>query len=406
MKSKTVSRTSRVQKTAVSDTNQDAVALLKDDHRNVEEMFDQYGSLEKDEEKCGLVEQICNALVVHTHIEEEIFYPACRKAEVDTDDIDKAQVEHDAISLFLLDLMSKSPGTPFYDAKVQVLGEYVKLHVSEEEKPGSGIFAKAKAAGMDLTALGKSLMARKQQLEAMAENRGIAPSAPRTLEQNRQFDSGDNTMARYDQERDEQGRFVSDDDRGNYRQGRSSADDSRRYSRSRYEDDDRTRYARSPNDEYMFSGRGHGGWYGDPEGHSRASERGWEGRQGYDDGRSSYGRSHYEDNDRGRYSQSRSRNDYQSRSDDDRGRYSRSGSDDDRTSQYGHGGWYGDPEGHSRASELGWEHRRGDYEDDRGRYSRSRSDDDYRASPRGGHGGWYGDPEGHADAARRGWQGR
>ena len=70
-------------------------------------------------------------------------------------------------------------------------------------------------------------------------------------------------------------------------------------------------------------------------------------------------------------------------------------------------GWLGDPEGHSRASEEGWEsRRRGGGDSGRGR---DEYDDRYssRGSGRGrGHGGWFGDPEGHSQASERGWRNR
>jgi hypothetical protein len=137
--------------------------------------------------------------------------------------------------------------------------------------------------------------------------------------------------------RDEEGRFTSEGRSGGYRS-------------SRYEDDDDRR-----------GGRGHGGWFGDPEGHSAAARRGWE------------------------------------------------------NTDHGRSGWFGDPEGHSEASRRGWDERysgngRSRY-DDEDRYGRGRSmsarergdDDDDR---RRGRSGWYGDPRGHSEAARRGWENR
>lgn len=84
--------------------------------------------------------------------------------------------------------------------------------------------------------------------------------------------------------------------------------------------------------------------------------------------------------------------------DDRRGQgYAPSGFDyeDERRSWSGcgHGGWFGDPEGHATAPRKGWEKRERDH-------APCKCDEDFR---RGGHGGWFGDPEGHADAARRGW---
>ncbi len=399
-----------------SSSVQDAVALLKADHRAVEQMFVRYASSDDADDKSELVRAIGNALVIHARLEEEIFYPACRQGGIEDALMDEAQVEHDTLALFIRELVEERPDAPFHDAKVKVLGEYVNLHVREEEKPSSGIFAKAAASGLDMAVLGERLAARKQELELQADADGVILPSPRTLGTQCYSDHGDMNMARYNQERDEQGRFVSDDDRryssqgrqdDERRYGRSRDDDDRgsrgrdddrggRYSRSRY-DDDRGSASRARDDDDRGGARGgHGGWFGDPEGHSRASERGWEGRRNDDDERG------------GRYSRSRY--------DDDRGGSSRSRYDDDRggSSRGGHGGWFGDPEGHARAAERGWENRRDD-DDDRGRYSRSRYDDDRGGSSRsrydddrggGGRGGWFGDPEGHARAAERGWETR
>lgn len=392
---------------STSSSGQDAVLLLKSDHRQVEQMFAQYAATEDADDKSELIRDIGNALVIHAMLEEEIFYPACRRGGIENEVMDEAQVEHDTLGMFIRELTDDSPDTPFYDAKVKVLGEYVKLHVREEEKPSSGIFAKAVSSGLDMAELGERLKARKQELELQAETEGVIPPTSRSLGKKRYSDYGDMNMARYNQERDDQGRFVSDDERRYSSHGRQD-DDDRRYSRSRdderssrgrtYDEDDRGRYSRSRDDDDRSSRQSHGGWFGDPEGHSRASERGWEGRRNDDDDRS------------GRYSRSR----YE----DDRGGSSRSRYDDDRSgsSRGGHGGWFGDPEGHARAAERGWEGRRDDdddrsrysrsrYDDDRGSYGRSRNDDD-NYSRHGSHGGWFGDAEGHSRAAERGWESR
>lgn len=216
-------------------------------------------------------------------------------------------------------------------------------------------------------------------------------------------------MPRYNDmpERDSHGRFVSDDDhRGYGRHGGSTYRERDRYGRfmsenghngrysSRHDEDDR-RYSSHRDDDYGRE-HSHGGWFGDPRGHSEASRRGWEHRR-EDDGRGSYSRSssRYEDDDDDRRSS--------------RGHY------DDYSHDRGQGGWFGDHEGHSEASRRGWEYRRGQdergtygrsssrYGDDDRRYSRHRDDDHSRDH---GQGGWFGDYEGHSEASRRGWDNR
>ncbi len=147
-----------------------AITLLKKDHREVEAMFDEYEQLEKDAEKLALFNQIALALKVHTQIEEEILYPESR-GEVEDDLIDEAYVEHDGAKKLIAEIEAMKPGQEFYDAKVKVLGEYIKHHVKEEEQPG-GFFAQAKKGDEDLEAIGERMKIRKEEL--MAEYGGKA----------------------------------------------------------------------------------------------------------------------------------------------------------------------------------------------------------------------------------------
>ena len=149
-----------------------AVRLLKADHREVEGWFDEYEQLEKDAEKLELFQKIALALKVHTTIEEEIFYPE-ERGDVEEDMLDEAYVEHDGAKKLIAEIEAMKPGEEFYDAKVKVLGEYIKHHVKEEEQPG-GIFAQAKKGDEDLDAMGERLRARKEEL--MAKLGKVKPS--------------------------------------------------------------------------------------------------------------------------------------------------------------------------------------------------------------------------------------
>jgi len=139
-----------------------AIRLLKADHREVEAMFDEYEQLESDAEKLALFNKIALALKVHTQIEEEILYPESR-GEVEDDLLDEAYVEHDGAKKLIAEIEEMQPSEEFYDAKVKVLGEYIKHHVKEEEQPG-GVFAQAKQGDEDLEAMGERLEARKAEL--------------------------------------------------------------------------------------------------------------------------------------------------------------------------------------------------------------------------------------------------
>ena len=160
---------------------QDAVALLKADHRKVEGLFKK-AEKAKGGAKEKLVEQICNELIIHTMLEEEIFYPACRGEDVEEDMMDEAQVEHDGAKVLINDLMQAGANSPMYDAKVMVLSEYIKHHVKEEEKPRSGVFAEATRKGVDMSDLGARIKARKMELMREAEEEGLPRPAPKSIE--------------------------------------------------------------------------------------------------------------------------------------------------------------------------------------------------------------------------------
>ena len=154
----------------------DAIALLKADHRKVEDLFEKYESARS--KKADIARQICMELTIHTMIEEEIFYPACRKAGVDSDMMDEANVEHDGAKSLIAELENGAPGEPYYDAKVKVLSEEIKHHVKEEEQR-DGVFAQAREKDLDLEKLGAEMAARKKELMTGFEDNGLPP--PMTL---------------------------------------------------------------------------------------------------------------------------------------------------------------------------------------------------------------------------------
>ena len=159
---------------------QDAIALLKADHRKVEELFEQYEKARSTDKKLALAKEICTELTVHTIIEEEIFYPACA-GKVEEDSMNEAYVEHDGAKVLIAEIEGSDPGQTFYDAKVKVLSEEIKHHVKEEERPSEGVFAQARAAGLDMDALGAKLAARKKELLAQIKSSGLPSPETRTF---------------------------------------------------------------------------------------------------------------------------------------------------------------------------------------------------------------------------------
>ena len=150
---------------------QDAIAMLTADHKKVKKLFADFDKLKdagSDEDKASIVDQICNELKIHTELEEEIFYPAVRKAIDDGDLMDEALVEHAGAKDLIAQLEDASPEDDLYDAKVTVLGEQIDHHVKEEE---GQMFPKAKKAKVDTEALGATMLKRKITLmEKMGMN--------------------------------------------------------------------------------------------------------------------------------------------------------------------------------------------------------------------------------------------
>ncbi|MEN3277815.1 MAG: hypothetical protein V7631_3605 [Massilia sp.] len=144
----------------------DAVELLTQQHREVEEMFERFENM-TDRAKVSkkkLADEICNALIMHTTIEEEIFYPATREASDETEDmVDEAVVEHASAKDLIAQIMEMDPGDELYDAKVKVLGEMIEHHVKEEEEE---MFPKTRELKLDMAALGQEMQARQKEIEA------------------------------------------------------------------------------------------------------------------------------------------------------------------------------------------------------------------------------------------------
>jgi hemerythrin-like domain-containing protein len=137
-----------------------AIALLSEDHDYVKKAFRAFEKMDEQDQP-ALVKQVLQALKVHTRIEEEIFYPAVRKAIKDQDLMNEAEVEHDSAKVLIRQLERMKPDDPKYAATFTVLGEYVNHHVKEEE---SEMFPKARRARVNLKALGDKLMGRKIRL--------------------------------------------------------------------------------------------------------------------------------------------------------------------------------------------------------------------------------------------------
>ena len=164
--------------------NQDAVALLKADHREVEALFEKFENASGDGAKQKIALNICQALTVHTELEEKIFYPAC-EGKVEEADLEEAYVEHDGAKVLIAEIEKGGPDDDYYEAKVKVLGEQIEHHVKEEEARMEGIFAQARKAGLDMDTLGDRMAARKAELMGEIATSGLPTPELTTMETTR-----------------------------------------------------------------------------------------------------------------------------------------------------------------------------------------------------------------------------
>ncbi len=151
---------------SASNDEMNAIDLLKQDHDDVDALFKDYEMLAESDGENGvdrraLSTRICGLLAVHALIEEEIFYPAARKANVDADLLDEAEIEHGSAKQLIAEIGAANASESLYDARVKVLGEYIRHHVKEEE---SELFPACRKSDMDLADIGARLERRKGQL--------------------------------------------------------------------------------------------------------------------------------------------------------------------------------------------------------------------------------------------------
>jgi len=142
---------------------QDATSLLKADHKLVEALFVEYKGTNSTAKKKLIVAQLCKELTIHAQIEEEIFYPAVQQALKDHELVPEAIVEHQTLKDLIAEVEGVEPDGDMYDAKIQVLSEYVKHHVKEEE---SEMFPEAKGTKLNLGELGVLMTERKEELSS------------------------------------------------------------------------------------------------------------------------------------------------------------------------------------------------------------------------------------------------
>jgi hemerythrin superfamily protein len=146
-----------------------AIDLLEQQHREVEELFEEFESAGENAKKTK--ERICRELseqlAMHAEIEEKLFYPESKQEN--TEEILRESVEeHLSMKRILADLMDVGPEDDQFDAKMSVLKEQVEHHVEEEEKE---LFPKVRKSlsKKELEELGDRMQKMFEKLEAQGD---------------------------------------------------------------------------------------------------------------------------------------------------------------------------------------------------------------------------------------------
>lgn len=142
-----------------------ATQILRQDHKKVEGLFTKFQQANGVDAKRRFATQAMNELEVHAQIEEEIFYPAVKKAIEESDLVEEAQQEHQEAKSLISQLkkmkgQNNGAGDEF-EEKFAELMEAIQHHVEEEE---GEMFPKVEDSELDLAELGADMAERKREL--------------------------------------------------------------------------------------------------------------------------------------------------------------------------------------------------------------------------------------------------
>jgi len=159
-----------IHRDADTGTTVDVLTLLREDHRHLEDLFDDYrdaaeGGLDPSG-RAELARRACQLLATHAQLEEELFYPLLRDALGDALLLDEAEVQHATLKELLAQLSSSSPAEAFYDARMNVLGQYLQHHIRHEEDE---LFPFVESSELDLDEIGARMAGRRREIESGAD---------------------------------------------------------------------------------------------------------------------------------------------------------------------------------------------------------------------------------------------
>jgi hemerythrin-like domain-containing protein len=140
----------------------DALQLLREQHRQMQDLFRQFEQSDDRRKKRDIVQRAMKQLDVHAEIEEELFYPAVRQGWQEHGMVNEAEEEHHAAKLLIAELRSMKPDDARFEAKFTVLAESVKHHIQEEEREMLPLAAEAGQERMGQ--LGQQMQRRTEEL--------------------------------------------------------------------------------------------------------------------------------------------------------------------------------------------------------------------------------------------------
>jgi hypothetical protein len=144
------------------DKTTNAIAMLKEDHDKVKDLFERFEETNGSATKAKIVSEALMALKVHATIEEELFYPAVRQnIEAEEGMMDEADEEHHVAKVLIAELEKMTGDEEHWDAKFKVLAESIRHHIKEEE---GKMFKEAKKTEIDFDILGSQMAHLKQKL--------------------------------------------------------------------------------------------------------------------------------------------------------------------------------------------------------------------------------------------------
>jgi len=140
--------------------------MLKEDHKNVKELFDQFEKAKDERTQKQLAKKAIGELIIHAALEEEIFYPGVIDMVEDEEIMCEATEEHHVVHFLIDELENEELEPEVFHAKFIVLAENVRHHIKEEE---GEMLPKLDRDSEELEQLGAQMMERKEQLQKGAE---------------------------------------------------------------------------------------------------------------------------------------------------------------------------------------------------------------------------------------------